>query len=373
MSEARLRILLAGDVMTGRGVDQVLPHPCEPHLYERWVPSALDYVRLAERKSGPIARPVDFGYVWGEALQARAQRAPDLAIVNLETSITASEAYVPKGINYRMHPRNAPCLAALAPDACVLANNHVLDWGEAGLLDTLRALAGLGVRAVGAGRDAAAAADPAVFAVPGKGRVIVVGLCTRSSGVADDWAAAAHRPGVNLVAPTPAVARALAARLAGIRRAGDVVVASIHWGPNWGYDVPLAHRAFARALIEEAGVSIVHGHSSHHPLAIEPHHGRLILYGCGDLLSDYEGIGGHEEVRPDLAVMYFADVLCADGRLAALELAPFKLRRFRLNAPADDEVDWLRARLDRESRRFGAGVERRGRTLSLVWPGAVVA
>ena len=94
--------------MTGRGVDQVLPHSCPPRLYEPAVTSALDYVALAERANGPIRRPVDHAYVWGDALEVIEKERPDVRIVNLETSITTSDEPDPKGINYRMHPGNAP-------------------------------------------------------------------------------------------------------------------------------------------------------------------------------------------------------------------------------------------------------------------------
>src|SRR5207245_4332344 len=121
-------------------------------------------------------------------------------IVNLETSITTSEAYVPKGINYRMHPQNVPCLATLGVDGCVLANNHVLDWGEAGLIETLQVLADIGIKTPGAGRNAAEAAAPAIFEVERGVRVIVAAFCTTSSGVPAGWAAGADRAGVHLVA-----------------------------------------------------------------------------------------------------------------------------------------------------------------------------
>ena len=74
---------------------------------------------------------------------------------------------------------------------------------------------------------------------------------------------------------------------------GDLIIASIHWDSNWGYEIPRGQIMFAHCLIEE-GIAIVHGHSSHHVKAIEVFKGRLILYGCGDFLTDYEGIGGYE-------------------------------------------------------------------------------
>ena len=128
-----MRIFLCGDVMTGRGIDQALPHPCPPILHEGYMDSALDYLRIAEEENGPVPRPADFHYIWGDALDEWRSAKPHARVVNLETSITRSDAFEPKGINYRMSPENAGCLTAAAIDCCVLANNHVLDWGQAGL------------------------------------------------------------------------------------------------------------------------------------------------------------------------------------------------------------------------------------------------
>jgi poly-gamma-glutamate synthesis protein (capsule biosynthesis protein) len=61
-------LFLCGDVMLGRGIDQILPHPGDPRLYESYVKSAATYVELAERRNGPIPKPVDFEYVWGDVL-----------------------------------------------------------------------------------------------------------------------------------------------------------------------------------------------------------------------------------------------------------------------------------------------------------------
>ncbi len=126
-------------------------------------------------------------------------------------------------------------------------------------------------------------------------------------------------------------------------------------GPNWGYDIPHEQRRFAHALIDKANVSIIHGHSSHHPKAIEVYRDRLILYGCGDFLNDYEGIKGYEEFRDDLALMYFADIRPA-GTLAALEIVPLQIRNFHLVHPSKQDICWVQQTLDRESRKFGVGV-----------------
>ena len=139
-----ITLFLCGDVMLGRGIDQILPHPGEPQLYEPAVTLATTYVELAERANGRIPSPVDFAYVWGDALEVLRRLEPDLRIINLETSITKSREAVPKGINYKMHPANAACLTSAAINCCALANNHVLDWGRSGLLETLETLEKLG-------------------------------------------------------------------------------------------------------------------------------------------------------------------------------------------------------------------------------------
>jgi poly-gamma-glutamate synthesis protein (capsule biosynthesis protein) len=366
----RLTLFVAGDVMTGRGIDQALPHPSPPRIHESFMTTALGYLELAERASGGIPRPASFSYIWGDALAELEARSPDLRIVNLETSITRSEAAWPKGINYRMHPGNAPCLSAARLDLCVLANNHVLDWGVDGLLETLDTLRGMGIATAGAGRNADEAAQPAALDVAGRARVLVFGMGSPTSGIPPGWAARPGRPGVHVLGDLGArTARQVAERVASRRRPGDLVVASVHWGGNWGYAVPREQRDFAHRLIDEAGVDLVHGHSSHHPKGIEVHGGRLVLYGCGDFLNDYEGIGGHPEYRSHLVLAYFATLDAASGRLARLEMTPFRTRRFRLERAAPTDAEWLRGTLDRECRILGTRVELGPKdALALAWP-----
>jgi len=351
---AHLGLFLCGDVMTGRGIDQILPHPSDPRIHEDYVTSARRYVELAEEVNGPIPAPVDFAYVWGDALAELARARPDVCLVNLETSVTRSDEYWRgKGINYRMHPDNVPCLTAAGIDCCALANNHVLDYGYPGLRETLATLRRAGLRPAGAGRNLAEASAPAVLDVPGKGRVVVLAFGTPTSGIPPRWAATEQRPGVSFLEDLSeeTVAR-VARRVRLIKRPRDVVVVSIHWGANWGFEVPEAHVRFAHALIR-AGVDIVHGHSSHHVLPLEVFENRLVLYGCGDFIDDYEGIGGHEEFRPDLRLMYFPVVDPASGRLASLRMIPMRMRRFRLCRASPEEARWLEATINRESARFG--------------------
>ncbi len=352
MTDALRRLFLCGDIMCGRGVDQVLAHPCSPEIYEDYMRSAEDYVVLAEQASGPIPRRNGPSYIWGAALGELARMQPDARIINLETAITRSNDRAHKGINYRMSPENADCLIAAGIDCCVLANNHVLDWGDAGLDQTLATLQKLNIKTTGAGRNLREAGAPAVLEL-GAARLLVFSFGSTSSGIPPEWAATGSRAGVNLLADmSEASALEVADQIAAWRQPGDLVVASIHWGSNWGYHIPHEQTLFARTLIDKAGISIVHGHSSHHPRPIEIYHDRLILYGCGDFLNDYEGIRGYERYRDDLALMYFADLDPKSGSLCALSLVPLQIRKLRLTIPSQSDVEWIEQTLDRESGPF---------------------
>jgi poly-gamma-glutamate capsule biosynthesis protein CapA/YwtB (metallophosphatase superfamily) len=362
-------VALAGDVMIGRGIDQIMRHPGDPTLHERWARSALRYVELAEEKSGPMPRGVDAAYIWGDSPARLSGAGVDVRIVNLETALTARGRPWPgKGIHYRGHPDNADCLVAGGIDIAVVANNHILDWSEPGLVDTLDTLDRLGVTATGAGRDEGAAWQPASFITERSRRVHVLGLGSPSSGVDPEWGAGADRPGVALLGSfsdswIERVDRALDVG----RRPGDIIVVSIHWGPNWGYGIPSAHRRFAQALIDRVGVDVVHGHSSHHPMGFEIYQGRLIVYGCGDLLTDYEGIHGHEEFRPELSGWYIARFDSDSGELEGLQILPTKVHRFQLVAPTKEEMVWLGHLFQDQSLNEDIRIERRDGLLTVDW------
>jgi poly-gamma-glutamate capsule biosynthesis protein CapA/YwtB (metallophosphatase superfamily) len=342
-----IKLFLSGDLMTGRGIDQILAYPCAPQIYEAYCKSALDYITLAERVSGPIKSPVGFDYIWGEALDELSRRRPGARIVNLETAVTPSGAPEPKGINYRMNPANIAALTCARLDACVLSNNHVLDWGENGLLDTLEAVRGAGILTAGAGRDLAEASAPAIIQVTPSCRVLVFGLGLDTSGIPPFWAAAQHRPGVNFLRDlSKETAHALASEALSQKRPGDIAVISIHWGSNWGYRIAPEQEDFARALIDLGACDILHGHSSHHARAIEIYRRKLILYGCGDFINDYEGIGGHEEFRGDLLPMYLPELDAATGALETLTIVLFRMRRFSLRRAPGEDVRWFQSRMN---------------------------
>ena len=346
--------------MTGRGVDQIMRHPSNPLLHERVAKSALRYVELAKKKSGPIPRGVAPDYIWGDVLAELDRLRPDARIVNLETAVTTSDAYwIGKTIHYRMHPANIGCLTAARIDCCTLANNHVLDWAYVGLRETIASLRAAGIKTAGAGDTLAEARKPAVITLPSGQRVLVVAYGSQTSGVPNGWAATNLVGGINgLNESDPGAVGRVADAVNEVKRPGDLVVVSIHWGTNWGYEVTSEQRQLARGLIDEAGVDLVYGHSSHHPRPIEVYRGKLVLYGCGDFINDYEGISGHDTYRPELGFMYVPTLAADGGRLLRLVLVPTRIEKLRVNRARAADVEWLAEMLNREGRSFGTRVQR---------------
>lgn len=365
-----ITLFLCGDVMTGRGIDQVLPHPSDPIIYESYMQSAIGYVELAEMVNGPIQKPVDFSYIWGDSLEELERVAPDLRIINLETSVTKSDDYWKgKGINYRMHPENIGCLTIAKIDYCSLANNHVLDWGYAGLTETLETLKKANIHSAGAGEILQEAEKPVVMEVEGKGRIIVFSFGLETSGIPVSWATSEDKPGVNLLKNlSDETVWEIKEKIGQEEKQGDIVIASIHWGSNWGYEIPPEQKDFAYRLIDNAGVDVVHGHSSHHVKGIEVYKEKPIIYGSGDFINDYEGIGGYEGFRSDLTLMYFVSMDPSTGKLVHMHMTPMQIKNFKANRASRADALWLRDVINREGKKFGTRAEiNQDNTLTLKW------
>ena len=361
-------IFLGGDVMTGRGIDQILPHPSEPFIPEFELSDARDYVRLAEKTNGAITTPVSFSYIWGDALEEWQRVVPDVKLINLETSITKSDHYWRgKGINYRMNPDNIPCLTAAQIDCCALANNHILDWGYSGLVETIATLKTARIKMAGAGLNQKSAETPAIIEIKSKGRVLVFAFGVTTSGIPASWAAGQNKPGVNLLLNlSEQTVGYIKKQVEQVKQLGDIAIASIHWGGNWGYEISQQQIDFAHQLIDRGGVDLVHGHSVHHVQGLEIYRERLIIYGCGDLIDDYEGIVGYEAFRDDLGLMYFASLDSSTGKLVNLQMIPTQIKRLKVQRALKEDILWLRKILNREGSRLGTQVQWDGhKTLTL--------
>ena len=284
--------------------------------------------------------------VWGSTLPRL--RALDGLVTNLECCIsTRGERWPNKGYYFRAGPDWALPALETAGTACVsLANNHALDFGVPALLDTLDGLDGIGTAAAGAGRDRRAAVAPVTAEVGGV-TVGMLALTDRKPG----FAATPDRPGTAVAAPTPRdrSTRRLVRWQLDRLGAADVVVASLHWGPNWELVKPAPLRSFARWLVD-VGVDVVHGHSAHVPQGIEVYEGAPILYDCGDFVDDYV-------VKPalhnDRSFLY--ELVVEDGAVAAVRLHPVELHT-GVDVASPAAARWLGERVRTLSDRFGTTI-----------------
>jgi poly-gamma-glutamate synthesis protein (capsule biosynthesis protein) len=318
-----LTLALVGDVMLGRGVDAALRH----------------------------MRPHD---MWGDALPLLWQA--DLRIANLECALTRHAqpwARAWKMYHFRADPAAVRFLQAARIDACSLANNHVLDFEARGLVDTLSTLDAAGIRHAGAGPDAKAAAAPALLEVGGSSvcRAALLAFTDNQP----DFAADDQHPGTNylevsLAADTLArVADAIGrARAAG----ANFVVFSNHWGANFVERPAPEFRAFARRVIE-LGADVYYGHSAHLCQGIEIHHGKPILYDCGDFIDDY---AVDPLLRNDRSCLFL--LTFETDRLQRIELFPVKLDVARVALARGEDFAAIAARMEMLCAELGTRFER---------------
>lgn len=273
---------------------------------------------------------------WGDVLPLL--RSADALLVNLECALTRrTEGWRDgraKAFYFRGDPERAESLRVARVTFASLANNHAGDFGAAGLLETIRVLDGAGIRHAGAGATLEEARRPAVLTA--RGRAIAVVAC---ADYPVEWGATSSRPGIHVV-PVSTEPGSFAPVEDAIRVARDraeIVVFSIHWGPNMR-DRPTAEfRAFARRVID-AGATIFWGHSAHVVQGVEFHDSRLILYDAGDFVDDYVV---DPVLRNDLTALFLARV---DERgVAGLSVVPVRIAGCRAAlARGVDREDFVR-------------------------------
>lgn len=296
-----------GDVMLGRGVNRQLRH-------------------------------VAAESVWGTMLPIL--RSADAVIANLECAITQRETKNPlvaKAFHFRADPVAVDVLRAGNVRCVSLANNHTLDFGEDGLLDTLDALASAGIAHAGAGRTVGHAAAPAIVHLDSVSLGVVALTDNEPAFAATRRAAGTHYVAIE-GAPPPGIALAELASTCRERKA-DLSILSMHWGPNMT-TAPSAHfRDFAHAAID-AGFDIVHGHSAHVFHGVEIYRGRPILYDTGDFVDDYRV---DPQLRNDWSFVFLVDLL--HTRIERVRLLPVHLDFGTVNLAIGDDAEAICARM----------------------------
>lgn len=314
-------LAFVGDVMLGRGVNAVIPH-----------------------------RPPE--WFWGDVLPLL--RSADAVFANLECAITTHRtrwSRTPKVFYFRADPGAVEVLRAARIRCVSLANNHTLDHDVPGLLDTLRYLDEAGIAHAGAGRNLEEAEAPALVEVAG----IRVGFLSATDNE-PPFAAGPDRPGTNYleIRTDPETLERVGGWIERARASGaQLVVLSLHWGPNMVLVPPPHFRAFARAVIE-LGVGVLHGHSAHVFQGVERFGRRLVLYDTGDFLDDY---AVDPELRNDWSFVFCVDVR-ADTTPERLRMIPVRLRYARVDLARGPEAEAICARMQDLCAMFGTPVVR---------------
>ncbi|WP_306431045.1 CapA family protein [Paenibacillus sp. XY044] len=202
----------------------------------------------------------------------------DLTLGNLETPVTTrgvgakNKTYV-----FKSSPKALDALRAAGMDAVTLANNHILDQGEEGLLDTITHLGASGIKYVGAGKNAARAYAPEYFSIKGM-KVALVGasrVYPESS-----WAAGTNKPGVaSAYGQAPEVLKSIAEA----RKSADLVIVMAHWGIERQSTPDANQKALAHAFID-AGADLIIGAHPHVLQGLEQYKGKWIAYSTGNFI-----------------------------------------------------------------------------------------
>jgi poly-gamma-glutamate synthesis protein (capsule biosynthesis protein) len=324
------RLGLTGDVMLGRLVDEV----------------------QRTRRADPAA-------VWGDVLDRL--RGLDGLLVNLECAVSARGRQwrrTRRAFHFRAHPDWAiPALQRAGVDVAALANNHLLDYEEVALLDTLDHLDSVDIAHTGAGETIATAREPAVVSVDGLDVAVVA-----ATDNTPEYAAGPDNPGVVHLEfdPDSRETRAVFGTMLAAARARDpdLLVASIHSGPNMVTEPDETRRRFAQWLAER--VDLVHGHSAHVVQGIEVHDGTPICHDCGDFVDDYRV---DPKLRNDRSFLFVADVTPAG--VEQLTLYPTEIREYAVYEAGADAAAWLRETMRERSAAFGTTLARENGTL--VW------
>jgi len=330
MASPVYRMCLLGDVMLGRLVDQALPSHVEN------LEDAFHVKMLFRAKNPNVKLPVEHKYVWGNVLEDI--KSADVRIINLETSVTTHPVKYPeKAFNYRMHPNNLKCLKEANVEYASLANNHTLDFSNEGLYETLSSLSKFEIAFAGAGRNKEEAQRPAVFTA--KGKKIA---CFSAADHYDFWFSGPNKPGINYLDVDNFKKEDIDQIKAAVKDVKakenpDFVVFSLHWGSNYCWQPHKQKQEFAHRLIDECGVDVIHGHSSHHIQGIEVYKGKPIVYGSGDFVDDY---AVDKEYRNDLGFAYFIN-WNENKTVQNIELVPTKIECCQVLKAGEQDKKWL--------------------------------
>lgn len=282
-----------------------------------------------------------YAYPWGNILPLL--HANDINIINLETTLTRSESVVPKVFNFKATPDKMQTLVNAQITICNLANNHIGDFGIEGLQETITVLDQADIAHVGAGMNISQAAQPIIIERNGI-KIGIIGYTDNEP----DWLATDRRAGTNYIQVGDI--KTVQKQIDAFKDIVDIVIATIHWGPNMREQPTQQFIDFAHAMID-AGVNIIHGHSAHIFQGIEFYNSGLIMYDTGDLVDDY---AVDEKLRNNHSFLFLVTVT-QDG-IKNMQLIPTLISNMQVNKATGDHYVWSIERMQQLSTPFGTQI-----------------
>jgi poly-gamma-glutamate capsule biosynthesis protein CapA/YwtB (metallophosphatase superfamily) len=311
-NEVTIQIGLMGDVMIGRLVNEHMTYAPET-------------------------------YIWGDLLSTI--KGNDFNIINLEAALTHSEKIVQKVFNFKADPHKVRALTVASIDAANLANNHILDYSEEGLLETLITLDQAKIKHTGAGRNISEASKPVIADVKGI-KIGILGCTDNEPG----WLATSSKPGIKYLEVGDI--SSIKADIQKVRDQVDLLILSIHWGPNMVERPSQKFKQFAHDLID-CGVDLIHGHSAHIFQGVEVYKKKLILYDTGDFIDDYYV---DPRLRNDFSFLFL--VRYSKKGIQELRLIPVLIRNFQVNKANEEDARQIMKRMQKFSKEMHTEFER---------------
>ncbi len=303
---------------------------------------------LGRRVNAALVGGMPPAEMWGD-LRPR-MLATDAMIGNLEGPITTHSTKWDrwKTFYFRADPLALDALKAGNFKCLALANNHMIDYGAEGLFDTRKHLEAAGIAFAGAGADPDQATKPALFTA-GQVRIGFISI----TNTVPAFRAKPDRPGTSYwrIRNDRQTIGRLAGLIYDLRHAGaELIILSVHWGPNYRWWPTQRHKAFARHAID-LGVDIVHGHSAHILQAVEFHGKGVILYDTGDYIDDLPVVPGF---RSDYSFLFLVEA--GPSMTPSLRMVPAKLSPARVSIATGDDADTIRSDMTRRCRGYAVDI-----------------
>ena len=293
--------------------------------------------RLVNKKMDQMG----YTYVWGNVLPILKKN--DINLINLETTLTKNEKNVPKAFNFKATPDKVQALKEANIHVVNLANNHMLDFYDKGLLETLQTLDRAGIKHVGAGKNISEARKPVIIEKNG----INIGFIGYTD-YPQNWRATKDKPGTNVIKIGDI--EQIKNDIKKVREKVDLLIMSIHWGPNKRQRPTKEFQEFAHKIID-VGIDIIHGHSAHVFQGIELYKEGLILYDTGDFVDDYM-VG--PVIRNDWSFLF--QVTVSKTGIKKLKLVPLLINNIQVNIATGKERDKIVKHIKKLSRELGTKI-----------------